>query len=217
MAPSVFVGIDPGISGAIAILTPKRAKVFAMPTDWMVVNGKRRRRINKTRLAVLWDLEVMPFDKDQVFVCVEKLQPIGSMGAPKRKKGGKGRGKKAAANQLSQMLFATAPDDFQPAAVAAEEESSSGGQGFAVATTNFQLGRSLGQIDMLIAMSDVKHDEVPWKTWSAAYGIKKKDKDLSLKLARQMFPKIDLHLKEDHNKAEALLLAHFGRLMKGAF
>lgn len=176
----IFVGIDPGIEGAIAVIGGKTDKVFKMPTRKEIVSGKNRNRVNLVKLAVLWDMEVMIYDRADVFAVIEKLSPIAHIGKPKGDK------KNASA-------------------------------GFGVATTNFRLGESVGQLHALLSMTEIAHDEIPWRTWAPAFGIPKKDKEMSLHKARQLFPAVKLPNKSDHGKAEALLLAEFGRRLRGAF
>lgn len=48
-------------------------------------------------------------------------------------------------------------------------------------------------------------------SWKAAYKINR-DKEGSLRVARELFPEVDLRHKKQHNIAEALLLAEYGRL-----
>lgn len=42
--------------------------------------------------------------------------------------------------------------------------------------------------------------------WKTAMGLKGKDKSYSLRKAKNLFPKVPLNRKKDHNRAEALLL-----------
>jgi hypothetical protein len=203
MAFEAFVGIDPGITGAIAVLSEGDARAFEMPTYQETVGGKKRLRVDREALTVLWDLEVLSYGRDKIFVVIEKLGPIAKMGSsqPKaktfRSKGGQGT-----------MFDTEMPSVY-------DQNDSSQGAGFAVPMVNFQLGRSLGQLEMLLV--GIASDEVPWRTWAPAYGIKRKDKDLSLEKARSFYPSVDLSKKKHHGKAEALLLARFGAMMKGGF
>lgn len=60
--------------------------------------------------------------------------------------------------------------------------------------------------------------EINPRTWQRFHGIKKADKELSLKLAREKFPELRGRLKrsKDDGRAEALLIADYlrGRKMK---
>ncbi len=55
--------------------------------------------------------------------------------------------------------------------------------------------------------------EVAPITWQKEFKIKKADKEQSMKIARQLFPQAAtrLTLKGHHNRAEALLIAEYGR------
>ena len=45
------IGIDPGLSGAIAILSPESLKIFDMPTMTVERNGKAKRQVSASELA----------------------------------------------------------------------------------------------------------------------------------------------------------------------
>lgn len=51
-------------------------------------------------------------------------------------------------------------------------------------------------------------------SWQSYFGLRGTGKAGSLQLARQMWPQIDLSRKKDNNKAEALLIAEWGRQQK---
>lgn len=69
----MILGIDPGLSGALAFLDAGRLEVHDMPTHTLTVNGKQRRRLDlyqladlfaesaaQCRLAVVEDVHAMP-------------------------------------------------------------------------------------------------------------------------------------------------------------
>lgn len=45
------IGIDPGLSGAIAIISPESLKIFDMPTMTVERNGKSKRQVSANELA----------------------------------------------------------------------------------------------------------------------------------------------------------------------
>ena len=45
------IGIDPGLSGAIAIISPESLKIFDMPTMTVERNGKAKRQVSAIELA----------------------------------------------------------------------------------------------------------------------------------------------------------------------
>lgn len=60
----------------------------------------------------------------------------------------------------------------------------------------------------------VKHVHmIPSMKWQKFHGIKKADKNLSLEIARKLFPEYlgCLSMKKHHNRAEALLIASYVR------
>ena len=48
------------------------------------------------------------------------------------------------------------------------------------------------------------------RTWQKFFGLTN-DKDQSLRLAKELYPEAPITLKKHHNKAEALLIAHYAR------
>lgn len=77
-------------------------------------------------------------------------------------------------------------------------------------TYGIESGRILGLIEAM----DLKKTTVPPSVWKAALGLSSNKND-SLALAKKLFPKISkwISLKKHHGRAEALLLAYFGRRM----
>lgn len=75
--------------------------------------------------------------------------------------------------------------------------------------------RCFGQVHALLTMKGIGIIEVAPSTWKAKMGLNKKGKEESLRLAMQQFPEVDLHRKKDHNRAEALLMADYGRIFHG--
>ena len=47
------IGIDPGLSGAVAIISDDSLKVFDMPTMTVDRNGKAKRQVSANELAEL--------------------------------------------------------------------------------------------------------------------------------------------------------------------
>lgn len=52
---TLFIGIDPGLHGAIAILSIDGLDMHDIPTHELTVNGKKRLQIDKHRLAQILD------------------------------------------------------------------------------------------------------------------------------------------------------------------
>ena len=47
------IGVDPGLSGAIAVMSPESLKIFDMPTMTVERNGKAKRQVSASELAEL--------------------------------------------------------------------------------------------------------------------------------------------------------------------
>jgi len=48
-----IIGVDPGLSGAIAVISPESLKIFDMPTMTVERNGKAKRQVSASELAEL--------------------------------------------------------------------------------------------------------------------------------------------------------------------
>lgn len=72
--------------------------------------------------------------------------------------------------------------------------------------------RSVGTAEAAVEILRMDLKRANPKVWKKAYGLDA-DKAKSLKVAREMFPDIRhmLARAKDHNRAEALLLAHYGQ------
>lgn len=74
------------------------------------------------------------------------------------------------------------------------------------------LFQTYGGILAMLDLMEVETHTVRPAEWKARMGITKQ-KDYSLGVARQLWPTIRLNLKKHHNRAEALLIAEYGRLL----
>lgn len=70
--------------------------------------------------------------------------------------------------------------------------------------------QSLGIIEGVLAGLGVSVRMVSPSAWKKSLGLNK-DKELSRAMAQRLFPQAPLANKKDHNRAEALLLAVYGR------
>lgn len=75
----------------------------------------------------------------------------------------------------------------------------------------FNYGRSYGQILGVLGALGFWYREVPANTWKARMRLTRKDKAASVAMARDLFPEASLKRVKDHGRAEALLIAEFGR------
>lgn len=76
---------------------------------------------------------------------------------------------------------------------------------------SFSLGTSSGAFHMLFASLEIPYRTVTPRAWKKHYGIEGTDKNASRLEAGRRFPTLDLSLKKHHGRAEAALLASFGR------
>lgn len=100
-----------------------------------------------------------------------------------------------------------APDD---AMVICEAVRAMGGKNNAI-QTQFSLGRTLGAIDAVFDVLRFTTTLVEPQAWKRFYGLGN-DKGASLEVARALYPSSAHLLKrvKDHNRAESLLIAHYG-------
>jgi crossover junction endodeoxyribonuclease RuvC len=82
--------------------------------------------------------------------------------------------------------------------------------------TGYSLGHSRATIESVLALVGfVQHTSaVQPQTWKRAFALSGKGKPESLEMARRLYPAAahDLRLVKHHNRAESVLLAHYGRV-----
>lgn len=125
--------------------------------------------------------------------------------------------KRVQGRELGLMLrrLHTAGED---AVVYLELVGAMGGKNNAMQIQASLAGTYLG-IRCVLDVLQLKQVLVTPQKWKASFGLKrdKEERDSAykrrhLELARRMYPDADLPLAKDHNKAESLLIAHYGML-----
>lgn len=98
-----------------------------------------------------------------------------------------------------------------------EQVGAMGGQDNAV-QIQASLGRTMGAIEAALDILGLTPIMVIPGVWKRSFGLKRikgetdaKFKARHVALARELYPTADLPLAKHHNRAEALLLAHFGK------
>ena len=91
--------------------------------------------------------------------------------------------------------------------VVIEESQAMAGQGV---RSTFTTGLGYGLWIGLLTASQLPYSPVRPSVWKKAFSLGK-DKEASRLRAMQLFPQADLRRKRDHGRAEALLLALYGR------
>jgi hypothetical protein len=166
----ITVGIDPGITGAVAFVDSRGSCVVEdIPTVELPGNGMVKRRIDGRALALLLRRHVPA--ADGVLVVLEAVGVMPSKGNSPQSQG--------------------------------------------------SLMRSLGAIEAVLEVLRLPVQTVRPQAWKAHYGLKraKDEKDSaykarSLGVARGLYPNAAaaaLARAKDHNRAEAVLLAHYGQ------
>lgn len=165
----IFIGIDPGTTGAIATIngTTKEIRFFDTPT-FKVKSGKTTKNVHDCAAMARFFREIARL---QTYVVIEKVNAM-----PGTAKNG--------------------------------ERQSMG------ATSAFSFGMGFGMWLGILATCKTPHAQVAPVTWKKAMmADMDKAKDASRIKAIQLFPETaqDLTLKKHHGRADALLMAEYGR------
>lgn len=158
----IWVGIDPGVSGAVAAVGPNSCDVEDIPTVEMGGTGRTVRKIDGLALAKMLRRFVPAGE-----ACMVVLEDVHVM--PSSKSG---------------------------------------------SAANTSLLHSKGVIEGVLAVLRMQTELVNSRKWKGMYGLDS-DKKASLEKARTLYPvlaKSRLARVADHNRAEGLLLAHYGKV-----
>jgi len=79
------------------------------------------------------------------------------------------------------------------------------------ALANYSLGHSSGIIMGVLSALGFSYEMVRPQEWKKEFGLIKMQKDASRTMAQQLFPSVNLARKKDEGRAEALLIAEWGR------
>jgi crossover junction endodeoxyribonuclease RuvC len=158
----ITLGIDIGLTGAVAAVDSRSAVVHDIPTT---PDGKGRR-----------------IDGRALLVLIREMVPIG---------------------ESALLLF----ED-----VRARPQGNGGSHGNSMHSQGSMM-RSRGIVEAVADITRLKVEVVQPQTWKRHFELLKTEKGESLKRAREMFPLIAADLKrvKDHNRAESLLIAAYGR------
>ena len=150
----ITIGIDPGLSGAVAVLSNSGVLVYEMPTVQTGKTGFVKRAVDLNGLAnILRGLETFESPVYLERVNAFPGQGVGSM---------------------------------------------------------FSLGMSYWGAAGVVAGLGLPLHLVESKDWKRYFRLNA-DKELARGLAARMFPSVDLSRKKDHGRAEALLIAAYGK------
>lgn len=155
MSALTYIGIDPGVSGALAVIHPDgEVSLYDMPTA-LVGKTRKRSEVVEGQLRFLLALEADPG-------CVCFIEQVSAMP----------------------------------------------GQGV---SSMFGFGVSYGIVRGVVAGLGIRAELVTPQAWKKHFGLLGADKDAARAVASRLFPNVSLARKKDVGRADALLLAEYGR------
>ena len=162
---TIIIGIDPGLTGACAVLDHQGVRaVFDLPT--MPVPGAGPKALVQRKID---------------------------------------------SRALCSLLLKHCPADAAKPQVILEQVNTMGGANNAVQTQG-SLMRSLGAIETVLECLRFPVEYVAPQRWKRRYGLGS-DKKEALETARGLYGELpELKRQKDHNRAEAVLLAHWGKI-----
>lgn len=155
---TVIIGIDPGLTGAIAVLD---------------ASGKS--------IIQLADMPTAPDNKKQ---------KVSGMG-------------------LKKILGQYTPTDVQM--VYLERVSARPGQGV---VSMFSFGRSVGAVEAVINLLELPLTYITPQQWKRSAGLLRTEKDASRGKVLDLYPNADVFRKKDTGRADAILIARYGRELR---
>lgn len=178
----LFIGIDPGTTGAIAFIwqfeNGKRACcVEDIPSYTIELATKKKCRVNRktgTKLPAEHKTRTA-CDPTQCRVIFEHIKPLLDC-----------------VKLLLEEPIIKPSGKFKTSMITIQSTSA-----------------SFHMWPMYLMEIGVSFQTIPPADWKEAYGILHWDKDKVLRAARQKFPGVDLSLAGDHNRAEALCIADY--------
>ena len=121
----------------------------------------------------------------------------------------KGKGASRVKTQVNPAELAGVLRESTSPTIYLERISSMPGQGVA---SMFSMGDTFGCIRGVCAALGLKVEIITPQSWKKHYGLGK-DKEVVRAKAIELFPEAPLSRKKDHNRAEALLIANYGKYL----
>lgn len=83
----------------------------------------------------------------------------------------------------------------------------------------FSFGRAVGVIETALAAAGLPATLVAPGVWKRVHGLIKTDKAASARRCIELYPSVadEVRRRKDHNRAEAVLIAHYGLRQEGVF
>jgi hypothetical protein len=185
LTTQVWVGIDPGVTGAIGFLCDNHYTVIDIPTFATMRKRKKslsaEEQVATGRKSKTVDAKRSEYSLTEIVHLFRELKPI--------------RKRIHVCLEIAQI-----------------SHSRFGGKG----SLAFQAAKAMQGYAMwplFLCSKGYSVEEVAPVKWKATMGLHGKDKEASRRKAMGLFPKAPLTRKADHNRAEALLLAQYWRML----
>lgn len=183
-ANTIFIGIDPGASGAIGLLCGRVATAVDIPT------------IKVDRLRT------------------KKLSEAEQLATGRKTKSSKGSTTKFNYPLIVRLFRILKPVKERLVVALEQGQIQVRGKG-ANAYNGFRVGVAYGIWPLFLAQKGYDVEEFAPGAWKTRMGLAGKDKEASRAKALGLWPKAPLLRKQDHDRAEALLLAEHCRRTRG--
>lgn len=173
----IIIGIDPGLTGAMALLTAAGLQdCLDIPVMQRGTGaGSVKNQVNAAALDEILRSWSADHDKNEIMVMIENQRPMPAV----RETPGQGKGFRITQGSAS----------------------------------IFSLGLTAGMIEGVVVARGLRHELVEPAEWKKALKLSAKGADkkaVARAMATRLYPNAPLHRVKDHNRAEAILIAHHG-------
>lgn len=176
-AETLYLGIDPGLTGAIALICRRRCCVVDIP---VITSTKTKTRTLKQPVpggpkTQRYQGSANWFDDAAILDLFRLLRPV--------------RSQIVVALEIAQVTLGGSRAGNTP-------------------LTAYRTGASWNMWPLFLMSKGYPVHQFRPSVWKKQMGLEGKDKEASRARALQLYPRADLLRKRDHDRAEALLLAH---------
>lgn len=213
-----FIGIDPGLTGAIAFVgagaSVSKSSIYDIKTVETLGSAidpkdyaKRRRDGVESRSLSAYNMDGTPKILSKKTRGVKPLFGSGSFGG--RGSPRKSRSPKIDISNVQSVFNKECLSTDTPLTII-ENQYARPVQGVC---SSFSLGYTFGSLISFLVGRGLPFLVIDPNRWKRQYSLLGKDKSASIEAALDLYPDADIRLKKHHNRAESLLLAHYGKIL----